>query len=303
MRTDGATTAGCARLGNDARVLARSERVRAHHATALVARAGAYGAFLVEDFWSHRDAEREIAQAHNLADAAKAAGVSHAVYSTLDDSREHIPADGSRMPVLQRRFNVPHYDAKAEACARFRDIGLPCTFLVTSIFFESFTGEGPVAPIAPQRVRGPDGAPRLRITFPMGRAHMPAIAVGDIGRAVVSVLKQPEVYLGQTLGLAGDALTGEEMAAAFTRVLGIPTEYVSPSFDEFRNAGFPGAEELANQFQFWHDAEAHYCGIRDPATARRLVPGLQTFEAWLGRNKHRFAHLLQEQPQKAGGQA
>ncbi len=212
----------------------------------------------MEDFWSHGSGEKEVAQCGNLADAAKAAGVRHAVFSTLDDSRRHIPPDGRRMPLLQGRFNVPHYDAKGEACAHFRDIGLPTTFLITSIFYESFTGQGPVAPIAPQRV--PGAANKLRISFPMGAARMPALAVGDIGRATLAILKAgPEAYAGKEVGLAGDRLTGADMAAAFTRVLGVTTEYVSPTFDDFRAAGFPGAMELGNQFQFWHDAEARAC--------------------------------------------
>ena len=210
----------------------------------------------MEDYWSHGDAEREIKQLHALADAGKAAGVQHAVYSTLDDSRPHIPL-GTRMPVLQRRFNVPHYDAKAEACQHFRDIGLPTTFLITSIFYESFVGEGPVAPIAPHRADAAGGAqPRLRLAFPMGGARMPAVAVGDIGKAVVAILRDPRRYIGATIGLAGDALTGEQMARAFERVLGLPCDFESPPIDDFRAAGFPGAEELANQFEFWRIAEA-----------------------------------------------
>ena len=49
--------------------------------------AGAYGAFLVTNFWEHFSPERELKQAASMARATKAAGVAHAVWSTLEDTR------------------------------------------------------------------------------------------------------------------------------------------------------------------------------------------------------------------------
>src|SRR4029079_6152813 len=55
--------------------------------------AGAYGAFCVTFFWDDFSAEKEIAEAGHMAKAAKAAGVKHVVWSTLDDTRKHIPLE------------------------------------------------------------------------------------------------------------------------------------------------------------------------------------------------------------------
>src|SRR5438477_5552026 len=49
--------------------------------------AGAHGAYCVTNFWEHLSAEREKTQARHMADAARAAGVTHAIWSTLEDTR------------------------------------------------------------------------------------------------------------------------------------------------------------------------------------------------------------------------
>ncbi|HEY6509142.1 MAG TPA: NmrA family NAD(P)-binding protein, partial [Vicinamibacterales bacterium] len=89
--------------------------------------AGAHGVFAVTTFWEHFSAEKEKAQAKNIADAAKAAGVQHVIWSTLEDTRQWMKADDARMPMLQGSYRVPHFDAKAEANAFFA--GVPTTFL------------------------------------------------------------------------------------------------------------------------------------------------------------------------------
>jgi len=54
--------------------------------------AGAYGAYCVTNFWEHYSGEKEKAQARNLAEAAKAAGLKHVIWSTLEDTRKLLTA-------------------------------------------------------------------------------------------------------------------------------------------------------------------------------------------------------------------
>src|SRR6266853_5515712 len=98
--------------------------------------AGAYGVFAVTNFWEHFSGEKEGAQAKNIAEAAKAAGVKHVVWSTLEDTRKLMKADDTRMPMLQGKYRVPHFDATAEADAYFA--GVPTTCLVTSFYWNNF---------------------------------------------------------------------------------------------------------------------------------------------------------------------
>ena len=74
---------------------------------------GAHGVYAVTNFWEHFSAEKEKAQAKNIADAAKAAGVKHVIWSTLEDTRKLMSPSDTRMPMLQEKYRVPHFDAKA----------------------------------------------------------------------------------------------------------------------------------------------------------------------------------------------
>lgn len=241
---------------------------------------GAYGAFCVTSFWEHFSPEREIAQAGKMARAAKAAGLAHVIWSTLEDTRQWVPLEDGRMPTLQGRYKVPHFDGKGEADGIFTELGLPVTFLLTSFYYENFIyfGAGPQP--------GPDGA--LAITFPLGRAKLPGIAVGDIGRCALGIFRRPEEYVGSRAGIAGDCLTGEEMACAFTQHLGRPVRYNDISAEAYRGLPFPGAADLGNMFQVIRDFNEAFCAARNPELARRLNPSLETFDGWLARNHHRI---------------
>src|SRR5437868_15018259 len=120
--------------------------------------AGAYAVYGVTNFWEHFSAEKEKAQAKNIADAAKAAGVKHVIWSTLEDTRKLMKPDDKRMPMLQEKFRVPHFDAKAESDSFFE--GVPTTFLVTSFYWDNLYSFG----LAPKK--GAYGQPEW--TFPMG---------------------------------------------------------------------------------------------------------------------------------------
>jgi uncharacterized protein YbjT (DUF2867 family) len=100
--------------------------------------AGAHGAFCVTNFWEHFSPEKELAQAGNLARAARHAGVVHVIWSTLEDSRRFIPLTDDRMPTLMGHYKVPHFDAKGEADALFAQAGVPTTCLRTSFYWENF---------------------------------------------------------------------------------------------------------------------------------------------------------------------
>src|SRR5215213_8337500 len=93
---------------------------------------GAYGAFFVTFFWAHMSPEKEMAEAKAMAQAAKEAGLKHAIWSTLEDTREYIPLSDDRMPTLMEKYKVPHFDAKGESDKFFTEAGVPVTFLLTS---------------------------------------------------------------------------------------------------------------------------------------------------------------------------
>jgi uncharacterized protein YbjT (DUF2867 family) len=241
---------------------------------------GAYGVFCLTNFWEHFSTEKEFKQGAAMAEAAKRAHVRHAVWSTLEDTRRWVPIGDDRMPTLMGKYKVPHFDAKGEVDKVFVQLGVPATFLLTSFYWENFIifGMGPK--------KGPDG--KLAITFPMGNKKLPGIAVEDIGKCALTLFKRGPEFIGGTVGIAGEHLTGAEMAAAFTKALGQEVRYNDVPPEVYRTFGFPGADDVANMFQFKRDFNDVFCGARDPAFTRSLNPSLQTFEVWLADHKHRI---------------
>jgi len=241
---------------------------------------GAHGVFCVTPFWEHFSPEREFAQATAMAEAAKAAGVKHAIWSTLEDTRRWVPLTDTRMPTLHGKYKVPHFDMKGEADGVFRKLGVPTTFLLTSFYWDNliFFGSGPK--------KGPDG--KLALNFPMGDKKLSGIAVEDIGKCAYGIFRKGGEFIGRTVGIAGEHLTGSEMAAALSKALGQPVSYNDVPFDVYRSLGFPGADDLGNMFQFKHDFQEVFVGARDLKFSRSLNPELQTFSQWLARNKDRI---------------
>ena len=241
---------------------------------------GAYGAFCVTFFWNHFSPEKEIAHATTMAQAAKGAGLQHVIWSSLEDTRKWVPLSDNRMPTLQGKYKVPHFDAKGEADQIFKGLGLPLTILLASFYWDNaiYFGMGPQ--------KGADG--KYTLTFPTGDAKIAAIAADDIGKCAYGIFKNGREWIGKTVGIAGDHLTGKQMAVAYGKGLGIDVTYNPVSPEAYRGFGFPGAEDLGNMFQFYHDFEDYFCGARSLATSRALNPSLKNFEAWIAENKSRI---------------
>jgi uncharacterized protein YbjT (DUF2867 family) len=237
--------------------------------------AGAYGAFCVTFFWVDFSPETELRHATTMANAAKAAGVQHVVWSTLEDTRTFIPLDDDRMPTLQGKYKVPHFDGKEDADHAFRDAGVPTTFLRTAFYWDNLIYFG----LGPQR--GEDGV--LALAYPMGDSRLPGIAAEDIGKVALGVFKRSEL-IGQTISVSGENLTGAEMATKLSAALGEEVRYVDVDPGVYRGFGFPGADELGNMFQFKRDFDAEYAGVRDRSVGESLNPDLQDFDAWLAGN-------------------
>lgn len=241
---------------------------------------GSYGAYCVTNYWEHFSPEKEMVQAKHMAEAARDANLEHVIWSTFEDTREKVPLSSDQMPTLMGHYKVPHFDAKGKANKFFKDNGVPTTFMLTSFYWDNliYFGMGPKP--------GPDGV--LAITMPMGDKKLPGIAAEDIGRCAYGIFKKGGAYIGKTVGIAGQHLSGSEMAAALTKALGQKVNYNAVPADVYRSFDFPGADDVGNMFQFKRDFNAEYCGHRNLDESRTLNPKLLTFEQWLAKYKDRI---------------
>ncbi len=247
---------------------------------ASVARAfhGAHGAYCVTFFWDHMSPEREMSEAHMMADAAQHEGVAHVIWSTLEDTRKWVALDDDTLPTIHGHYKVPHFDAKGEANQFFKNV--PTTFLLTSFYWDNLIAFG----MNPK----PDGAGGYVLTLPMGQTKLAGIAAEDIGKCAYGIFKQGDAAVGRTIGISSDQVAGDEMAATLSEVLGISVRYNAMEPADYRALGFPGADDLGNMFQFYRDFPQDFLPPRDPAIARALNPELQGFRSFVERNKDRI---------------
>ena len=236
---------------------------------------GAYGAYCVTNYWEHFTPAKEVSQARNMAQAAKAAKLEHVIWSTLEDTRKLVPLSDPRMPTLLDKYKVPHFDAKGEADALFAAAGVPTTYLLTTFYWDNFIyfGSGPK--------KGPDG--KLILTLPMGNARLSGIASEDIGKCALGIFKQGKQWIGKRVGIAGDHVTGTQMAADMSKAVGKEVIYNAVSPAEYRGFGFPGADDLGNMFQYYAEFEKEFSAARNLDTARSLNPELLSYQAWLAK--------------------
>ena len=237
--------------------------------------AGAHGAYCVTNYWEHFQPEKEVSQARNMAQAAKAAKLEHVVWSTLEDTRKRVPLSDPRMPTLMSKYKVPHFDAKADADAVFAEAGVPTTYLLTAFYWENliYFGMGPK--------KGADG--KYTLTLPMGNARLSGIAAEDIGKCAYGIFKQGSQWIGKRVGIAGDHVTGAKMAADLAKALHKDVSYFAVSPEAYRGFGFPGADDLGNMFQYYTEFEKEFTAARDLAVARSVNPDLLGFDAWLAK--------------------
>lgn len=237
---------------------------------------GAYGAYFVTFFWAHFSPEQEANEVKNMAEAGKEAGIQHAIWSTLEDTRLMVPLTDDRMPTLRDKYKVPHFDAKGESDHFFTDAGVPTTFMLASYYWENmlYFGMGPK--------KGPDG--KLYITFPMGDKKMAGIGAEDIGRCAYGIFKKGPSMAGRRVGIAGEQLTIAEMAQKLSKAMNLEIGYYEVTPEQYRGFGFPGADDLGNMFQIYRDFADECNKTRNVEFSKELNPQLQSFDMWLADN-------------------
>lgn len=235
---------------------------------------GAYGAFFVTFYWAHFSPEKEYEEARSMAEAAREAGLQHVIKSTLEDTRKWVPLDDNRMPTLQGKYKVPHFDAKGAADHFFTDLEVPVTFLLASFYWDNLLSSGPA--------KGPDG--KLYLTYPLDDKKMAGIASEDIGKCAYGIFKKGKALIGKSIGVAGEQLTGQEMAKELSQALGKEVLFKNVTPETFRGFGFPGADDLGNMFQFYRDFDEVCNNTRDVSFSRELNPELKSFKQWLAEN-------------------
>ncbi|XP_030739677.1 nmrA-like family domain-containing protein 1 [Globicephala melas] len=229
---------------------------------------GAHAAFIVTNYWENCSQEQEVKQGKLLADLAKRLGLHYVVYSGLENIKK----------LTAGRLAAGHFDGKGEVEEYFRDIGVPMTSVRLPCYFENL-----LSCFLPQKA--PDGKSYL-LSLPMGDVPMDGMSVSDLGPVVLSLLKMPEDYIGQNIGLSTCRHTVEEYAALLSRHTRKTVRDAKISPEDYEKLGFPGAQDLANMFRFYALKPD-----RNIELSLRLNPKARTLDQWLEQHKGDFAGL------------
>ncbi len=226
---------------------------------------GCWGVFGVTNFWEHSDSEFQ--QGKNLVDAVQHAGVDHLILSTLPYVDK----------ITKGELVVPHFDMKGQIEEYARSAGLGATFVHVAFYYENYLSYFP-----PQKQE--DGT--YSFGFPQGDTRLAAVSTEDIGGVAAAVFNERDSFRDGVVGIVGDDLPPAGYAEIMTRVLGKKVVYNYIPRDVFASFDFPGAEDLANMFEY---NRLHIPDRRtDLQECRALYPGMQRFERWLIDNRDKF---------------
>ncbi|MCD5316632.1 NmrA/HSCARG family protein [Kineosporia babensis] len=209
--------------------------------------AGAHGLFSVQpspgQAGSGLTIEDEFSFAKNVGEAAQHAGVAHLVHT-------------STVAAGATPTGVPHLDVKSRIEDHLRTLNLLTTIVRPAGFMDTVLLPGM-------------GLDKGQISYLMRPERaLQFIAVRDIGRIVAAVFADPERYVGQTFEIAGDEVTGNELAGHLAVAIGSPVRYRRFAPELLGQTG-----ELADN--------GRLAGHADLAALRARFPFLLTFPQWL----------------------
>lgn len=215
---------------------------------------GVYGVFSVQTPWGSdpvSGAQSEERQGKLVADAAKAVGIKHLVYSSVGGA--------------ERKTGIPHFESKWHIEEHIRALALPFTIFRPVAFMENFNWS------REQILKGV--LPGFGLP---AEKTLQLISSDDIGGLVALAFEQPQNFLGKTIEIAGDELTEPQQAELFAKALGRP---VVPG-----RFSLPGGavmnEEMDPMMRFFR-GQGYQADI---AAVRKLYPQLTTLETWLSKN-------------------
>lgn len=190
---------------------------------------GAYGVFLVTNFWE--EGTDEVKQATAAVRAAKDAGVEHFIWSTLPNVEA----------ISGGTLDVPHFTGKAKVDPIVKEAGFTHhTFVIAPFYYQSLVGA-----LAPQTQADGSVGWALPLDPDVRCIHMGDIR--ELGAIVAGAFAHPDqAGHGEYLPLVGEFMSFNEVVDTLNRqghnfsVHQVPTD------------GFPA--ELVNMFRYF---EAH----------------------------------------------
>lgn len=209
---------------------------------------GVYGVFSLQTFLKEGGLEAEIRDGKTVADAAKAAGIQHFVYSSVGSA--------------ERNTGIPHFDSKFQVEEYIRSLDLPYTILRPVFFFYNYAS---MRPMVEQGALPQPLSPETKLQ---------QLSEEDYGAMVAEVFDRPTEFLNREIEVASVEMTMTEIAAAFSQVLGRSVTYQQIPFEAFEQQA---GEEVTTMYR-WFERVGY---AADLAQLQRDFPAPTDFESYL----------------------
>jgi uncharacterized protein YbjT (DUF2867 family) len=211
---------------------------------------GAQSAFAMTTYDGPAGTEGEVGQGRTIAEAVKSAEVPLLVYSSVGGA--------------ERETGIPHFESKARIEEFLLGAGRLVKFVRPTFFMENFVG----------LIRRDGGRATVAMPLPDG-VPLQMISVRDIGRTAAALLLD-EASPIEAVEIAGDELTGSQIADRIGAHLGLPTTYTEVPLDVLGED-----EDRKKMFQWFTRRPAYQA---DFEATKLLVPDIEDFATWLRRN-------------------
>jgi uncharacterized protein YbjT (DUF2867 family) len=216
--------------------------------------------YAVTDFWDDpKNPDAELKQGRVIMDACKEAKVKHVIFSGLENTKD-MSKGSVECECCDKKFEILEYA---------KSLGLPVTEIRLSFYMENF-----IHRLTPSKRE--DGT----IVFdkiPIEDKKLDLICAEDVGGIVKSIFKNRDQFVGKTVRVAGDQLSGKEIADVYSRVTGDKAVYEPLPLENFKQKIEYG-EIIAKMFKFYQDFSGK---LRDIEDTKKLFPEVKTFEQWL----------------------
>lgn len=194
------------------------------------------------------DSVGEIRQGVALAKAAAAAKIPHVVFSSVGGA--------------ERNSGIPHFESKRRVEEHLAQLGLHATILRPVYFTDNFAYTAP-------SIEG--GELVLRMPLPDG-VKLQMVAVRDIGIVAAAALLGTAA-VPESIEIAGDELTGSEIAAAFGAHAGMPARYEALPVEVLT-----GQDDMQAMFRWFAETPAYQADIDQ---VRSIDTDAWDLPAWL----------------------